>query len=328
MLQVFSLGGDEWGPSSPRTMWCQPVLMSDAIVSNERPSEPARCGTIGSIPERASAGRAATAGPSCGNRSSSLPAPATPTTTNASSLTCATSHPSTLAARQPWPSSAAGPWDGALGGKHHNSLAQVGLLAINKQHGGALPERLPAFRGTTCHHDLWSVDGRVAERTFTDDGTAEYRPIPIPIPIAIARLEMRKGTEAHRLRRRAPDSGGVGLRAGPERHLTQCPPQAAGSGSRPEGVALRTLKPAFGSRAGGAAGDSPGKRSSRTPMPTCKLAAVCTRARIGCHLARGWAPAVPLTIKIKFARAHAQRVCIKVFSTSRPRSSGDRAPAS
>ena len=83
-------------------------------------------------------------------------------------------------------------WDGALRGKHRNSLAQVGLLAINKQHGGALPERLPAFRGTTCHHDLWSVDGRVAEHTFTDDGTAEYRPIPI------ARLEMRKGADSCR----------------------------------------------------------------------------------------------------------------------------------
>ena len=75
---------------------------------------------------------------------------------------------------------------------HRNALAKAGLLAINKQHGGLAPEKLSDVRGKACYHNLYAVDGRVAERTLTDDGTAEYRPVPI------SRLENRKAAEATR----------------------------------------------------------------------------------------------------------------------------------
>lgn len=83
-------------------------------------------------------------------------------------------------------------WDGALRGVHRDALAKAGLLVINKQHGGMLPERLTPFRGKDRYHDLWAVDGRVAERIPTEDGTAEYHPIPI------AKLENRRGTRTCR----------------------------------------------------------------------------------------------------------------------------------
>jgi hypothetical protein len=83
-------------------------------------------------------------------------------------------------------------WDGALRGTHRNALAKAGLLAINKQHGKPPPEKLPEVRGKACYHDLYAAGGRVAERTLTDDGTAEYRPVPI------TRLEQRPAAEATR----------------------------------------------------------------------------------------------------------------------------------
>jgi hypothetical protein len=83
-------------------------------------------------------------------------------------------------------------WDGALRGVHRDALAKAGLLVINKQHGGAHPEPLHPLRDKACYHDLWAADGRVAERTLTEDGTAEFRPMPV------ARLEQRPGDETTR----------------------------------------------------------------------------------------------------------------------------------
>ncbi len=83
-------------------------------------------------------------------------------------------------------------WDGALRGMHRDALAKAGLLAINKQHGGMLPEEIPAVRGAACYHNLYAADGRVAERTLTEDGTAEYRPIPV------TRVERRPSSESCR----------------------------------------------------------------------------------------------------------------------------------
>ncbi|MBR7828140.1 hypothetical protein KDK95_17620 [Actinospica sp. MGRD01-02] len=83
-------------------------------------------------------------------------------------------------------------WDGALRGVHRNSLAKAGLLAINKQHRGAKPEKITALRGPACYHDLYAADGRVTERTLTEDGTAEYRPIPV------TRVERRESSDSCR----------------------------------------------------------------------------------------------------------------------------------
>jgi hypothetical protein len=84
-------------------------------------------------------------------------------------------------------------WDGALRGVHRNALAKAGLLVINKQHGGMEPEPLmETVRGEHCYHDLWAVDGRVAERILTEDGTAEFRPVDI------AHLERRPSSDSCR----------------------------------------------------------------------------------------------------------------------------------
>lgn len=83
-------------------------------------------------------------------------------------------------------------WDGVVRGVHRDELAKAGLLVVNKQHDGLPNWRLPTLREDGCYHDLWASGGRVAERTLTEDGTEEFRPVPV------TRLERRANADAHR----------------------------------------------------------------------------------------------------------------------------------
>jgi hypothetical protein len=70
-------------------------------------------------------------------------------------------------------------YDGAFRGVHRDTLARLGLLVINKQHGSVVPRHLDLLRFGRCRHDLWTDQGRVAERILLDDGTSMLAPVPI-----------------------------------------------------------------------------------------------------------------------------------------------------
>ncbi|MFJ6139545.1 hypothetical protein [Kitasatospora sp. NPDC092286] len=70
-------------------------------------------------------------------------------------------------------------WDGAFRGVHRDEIARQGKLVVNKQHGTCGPRRLVPYLGSKCRHDLWAVDGRVAERRTTEDGTSENIQLPV-----------------------------------------------------------------------------------------------------------------------------------------------------
>ncbi|MEV7678075.1 hypothetical protein AB0O64_05870 [Streptomyces sp. NPDC088341] len=78
-------------------------------------------------------------------------------------------------------------YDGAFRGVHRDTLARLGLLVINLQHGSAVPRAYELLRPGRCRHDLWCADGRIAERVLLDDGTSTLLPVPI------TRLEHREG---------------------------------------------------------------------------------------------------------------------------------------
>lgn len=128
-------------------------------------------------------------------------------------------------------------YDGALRGTHRDAIAKAGRLAINKQHGGAAPGRLAPLKTLRCHHDLWSVDGRVAERLITDNGTAVYQPVPIqrlerrPTALTcrwyhVLTIDCRHGTHLHRVRiDQNPDD--TKAKVNTCEHLRQIPPGTA-----------------------------------------------------------------------------------------------------
>lgn len=78
-------------------------------------------------------------------------------------------------------------YDGAFRGVHRDTLARLGLLVINKQHGSVKPRAYELLRFGRCRHDLWCDQGRIAERVLLDDGTSTLIPVPV------SRLEHRQG---------------------------------------------------------------------------------------------------------------------------------------
>ncbi|MER6421932.1 hypothetical protein [Streptomyces sp. NPDC001137] len=78
-------------------------------------------------------------------------------------------------------------YDGAFRGVHRDTLARLGLLVINKQHGSVKPRAYELLRFGRCRHDLWCEQGRIAERVLLDDGTSTLIPVPV------SRLERRQG---------------------------------------------------------------------------------------------------------------------------------------
>lgn len=78
-------------------------------------------------------------------------------------------------------------YDGAFRGVHRDSLARLGLLVINKQHGSVKPRAYELLRYGRCRHDLWCDQGRIAERILLDDGTSALVPVPV------SRIEHRQG---------------------------------------------------------------------------------------------------------------------------------------
>ncbi|MHA4776941.1 hypothetical protein L1085_020925 [Streptomyces sp. MSC1_001] len=78
-------------------------------------------------------------------------------------------------------------YDGAFRGVHRDTLARLGLLVVNKQHGSVKPRAYELLRFGRCRHDLWCDQGRIAERVLLDDGTSTLVPVPV------SRLEHRQG---------------------------------------------------------------------------------------------------------------------------------------
>ncbi|MEV8389800.1 MULTISPECIES: hypothetical protein [unclassified Streptomyces] len=78
-------------------------------------------------------------------------------------------------------------YDGAFRGVHRDTLARLGLLVVNKQHGSVKPRSYELLRYGRCRHDLWCDQGRIAERILLDDGTS------VLVPVPVTRLEHRQG---------------------------------------------------------------------------------------------------------------------------------------
>ncbi|WP_405848568.1 hypothetical protein OG211_14745 [Streptomyces niveus] len=78
-------------------------------------------------------------------------------------------------------------YDGAFRGVHRDALARRGLLVINKQHDSLVARHYQLLRPGRCRHDLWTDQGRIAERLLLDDGTTFLTPVPV------LRLERRPG---------------------------------------------------------------------------------------------------------------------------------------
>lgn len=51
-------------------------------------------------------------------------------------------------------------YDGAFRGVHRDTLARLGLLVINRQHGSVKPRAHELLRFGRCRHDLWCDQGR------------------------------------------------------------------------------------------------------------------------------------------------------------------------
>lgn len=102
-------------------------------------------------------------------------------------------------------------WDGLFRGVHREAIARQGRLVLNNQHGSVHPRRIDPFTTDECRHDLWVVDGRVAERHVIDDGTS--RTVPLPATklerratenscrwYHLLRIPCRHGDHEHRIR--------------------------------------------------------------------------------------------------------------------------------
>ncbi|RLU94587.1 hypothetical protein CTZ27_17870 [Streptomyces griseocarneus] len=75
-------------------------------------------------------------------------------------------------------------WDGALRGKHRDTLMKAGLQVVSPQHDGIQPRRLDPITTCPCsrQHDLWAQDGAVHEAEILDTGDLHRTRCPILRP--------------------------------------------------------------------------------------------------------------------------------------------------